>query len=181
MRLTLNVQLRALQQISTALILTCVAGSSFALVTDRDQPISLEADRATFNENTGVTQYSGNVRIEQGTMKLEADNIVAQLNAKRELQSVNATGKPAKFQQLISQQRGLARGEAQKISYNAETGILSLTGNAYLYQNGSSLRGNSLRYSMNKGDIEATGSAGNRVQFVIPPSSSRSFPGVRDK
>ncbi|HJE76267.1 MAG TPA: lipopolysaccharide transport periplasmic protein LptA, partial [Acinetobacter johnsonii] len=43
-----------------------------------------------------------------------------------------------------------------------------------------------LRYSMNKGDIEAigtpnnSGSSSGRVQIVIPPSSSQSFPGARD-
>ena len=77
--------------------------------------------------------------------------------------------------------KGLAKGQAQKIVYNAETGIITLSGNAYLQQDGASIRGNTLKYSMNKGDIEATGtpnktgSAAGRVQIVIPPSSSKSF------
>ncbi|MFI7902929.1 lipopolysaccharide transport periplasmic protein LptA, partial [Acinetobacter baumannii] len=37
-----------------------------------------------------------------------------------------------------------------------------------------------LKYSMNKGDVEAQGSSSNRVQIIIPPSSSKSFPGARD-
>lgn len=181
MRQNLNVQLRAALQLGTGLILTLITSSSFALPSDRNQPISLEADHATFNEKTGVTTYKGNVRISQGTMQLEADSIVAQLNSKRELQTVNATGNPAKFQQQISADHGIARGQAQKITYNADTGILTLSGNAYLIQDGSSLRGSTLRYSMNKGDIVAEGSKSGRVQIVIPPSSSQSFPGVRDK
>ncbi len=180
MRQNLNTYLQALQQLSTGLLLTLIASSSFALPSDRNQAVSLEADHATFNEKTGVTTYNGNVRITQGTMQLEADSIVAQLNANRELQIVNATGRPAKFQQQMSAERGTSRGEAQKIIYNADTGILTLSGNAYLYQDGSSLRGSSLRYSMNKGDIEVQGSKSSRVQIVIPPSSSRTFPGVRD-
>ncbi len=65
----------------TALGLTAVP--AFALPSDRQQSISLVADRATFNERTGVTTYSGNVIIEQGTMKLQAASIVANLNAKK--------------------------------------------------------------------------------------------------
>lgn len=161
-------------------VLGISCSSVFALPSDRNQPISLVADRATYNEKTGVTTYTGNVMIEQGTMKLHADSIVGQLNSQRQLQTVNATGRPAKFQQQISAQKGIARGEAQKIVYNAETGIITLTGNAYLNQDGASVRGNTLRYSMNKGDIEAQGSGSNRVQLVIPPSASKSFPGARD-
>ncbi len=53
----------------------------------------------------------------------------------------------------------------------------------FLEQDGASIRGNTLRYSMNKGDIEAigtpnnSGSSSGRVQIVIPPSSSTILPG----
>ncbi|WP_180033468.1 lipopolysaccharide transport periplasmic protein LptA [Acinetobacter sp. YH12233] len=172
-----------------AALLSLVAlgsATAFALQSDRNQPITLLADRATFNERTGVTTYSGNVIIEQGTMKLQANSIVANLNNKKQISLITATGSPAQFQQKVDPAKGLAKGQAQKIVYNAETGIITLSGNAYLQQDGASIRGNTLKYSMNKGDIEATGtpnktgSAAGRVQIVIPPSSSKSFPGARD-
>lgn len=182
MRQLLNTKFRPafLKQIVcvTALALTSV--TSFALPSDRNQQLSLVADRATYNDKTGITTYTGNVVIEQGTMKLQADSIVATLSAKKEIQTITAKGQLAKFQQQIDSNKGLARGEAQTIVYNAETGILTLTGKAYLYQDGSSIRGNSLKYSMNKGDVEAQGSSSNRVQIIIPPTSTKSFPGARD-
>ena len=55
-------------------VMALSSAASFALPTDRNQPITLTADRATFNEKTGVTTYTGNVVIEQGTMKLQAAN-----------------------------------------------------------------------------------------------------------
>ena len=67
-----------------------------------------------------------------------------------------------------------------------KTGIINLIGNAYLYQDGASIRSSSLKYSMNKGDIEASGSSNStgspkgRVQIIIPPNSTKSFPGARD-
>ena len=64
------------------LSLVALSATAFALPSDRNQPITLLADRATFNERTGVTTYSGNVIIEQGTMKLQANSIVANLNNK---------------------------------------------------------------------------------------------------
>lgn len=167
--------------------LTATASTlALALPSDRNQPISLVADRATFNERTGVTTYTGNVIIEQGTMKLQAASIVANLNAKKEISSISATGSPARFQQQIDAKKGLAKGQANKIIYNADSGIITLSGNAIFEQDGASIKGANLKYSMNKGDIEATGipnqtgSSAGRVQIVIPPSSSKSFPGARD-
>jgi len=175
-----------LKRMTLATVVGLGSIAAFALPSDRNQPITLLADRATYNEKTGITTYTGNVIIEQGTMKLQANSIVAQLNKSRQISTITATGKPAKFQQQLDTNKGLARGEAQKIVYNAETGIITLSGGAYLYQNGASIRGNTLRYSMNKGDIEAvgssnsTGSSTGRVQIIIPPSASKNFPGARD-
>lgn len=163
-----------------------LSATAFALPSDRNQPISLVADKATYSEATGVTTYTGNVIIEQGTMKLQASSIVAQLNKSKQISTITATGGPAKFQQQVDSAKGVARGEAQKIVYNAETGIINLIGNAYLYQDGASIRSSTLKYSMNKGDVEAsgssntTGSSKGRVQIIIPPNSTKSFPGARD-
>ncbi len=182
MRQLLNTKFRPafLKQVVCVTALALTSATSFALPSDRNQQLSLVADRATYNDKTGITTYTGNVVIEQGTMKLQADSIVATLSAKKEIQTITAKGQLAKFQQQIDSNKGLARGEAQTIVYNAETGILTLTGKAYLYQDGSSIRGNSLKYSMNKGDVEAQGSSSNRVQIIIPPTSTKSFPGARD-
>lgn len=161
-------------------LLLATTSTVFAIPSDRNQQITLSADRATYNDKTGVTTYSGNVVIQQGTLKVQADSIVANLNAKREISSITATGRPAKFQQQIHVEKGIAQGQAQKIVYNASTGILTLSGGAYLNQDGAIMRAETLRYSMNKGDVEATGSKSGRVQLIIPPSSQKSFPGVRD-
>ncbi|SDB88569.1 lipopolysaccharide transport periplasmic protein LptA [Acinetobacter boissieri] len=165
--------------------------TAFALPSDRSQPISLVADKATYNEKTGLTTYTGNVVIEQGTMKLQATAVTAQLNKARQISTVSATGSPARFQQQTDANK-TAKGQAQKIVYSADTGIITLTGNATVDQNGASIRGATLRYSMNRGDIEAVGdriggttatstSASQnqgRVQITIPANSSQVAPGA---
>ena len=176
----------ARKSVLVASLAVVFSSAVYALPSDRQKPLSLLADRATFNEKTGVTTYSGNVIIEQGTMKLQASSIVANLDANKQISVITANGGPAKFQQQLDAAKGLAKGQAQKIVYNAQTGIITLTGNALLEQDGSSIRGATLRYSMNKGDIEAigtpnsSGSSNGRVQIVIPPTSSKTFPGARD-
>lgn len=174
--------LKSVKFVMTVLLssLALFSQASFALPSDRQQPISLEADRATFNEKTGVTTYTGNVIIQQGTFRLTANAITANLNNQRKIQSISAQGSPARFQQQLDAKNGMARGEGQRIQYNAETGIVTLSGKAFLEQNGATFRGETLTYSMNKGDIEATGGQKGRIKIVIPPSSQQSFKGVRD-
>lgn len=169
------------------ILLAAVAGglmlnssAVFALASDRNQPITLEAQNATFNDRTGITTYTGNVVIQQGTLKLQANSLVAQLSDDKKIQSVTAQGTPAKFQQQMDGNRGLARGQARKIVYNAETGIITLSGGAFLTQAGATFSGETVRYSMNKRDIQASGGNKGRIKIVIPPSAKQSFNGVRD-
>lgn len=156
-----------------------MALSAHALPSDASQPIRLLADKATYSERTGVTSYSGNVIIEQGTLKITADNITLNLDDKRSIKTALAAGRPATMQQVVTQEKGLAKGQANKIDYNAVTGIITLTGNAKLTQAGASFSGNTIRYSLKLGDVEANAGGGRRVELVFPPSESNSQTGVR--
>lgn len=151
---------------------------AYALPSDASQPIRLSADKATYSERLGVTTYSGNVIISQGTLKITASNITVNLNTDKSIGSAVATGSPATFEQVVSEQKGLAKGVAKKIDYNAKTGIVTLSGNAKLTQNGASFAGNTIRYSLKMGDVEATAGGGQRVELVFPPSES-SGQGIR--
>lgn len=159
--------------------LMSVALTAHALPSDSSQPIRLVADKATYSERTGVTSYSGNVVIEQGTLRITADNITLNLDNNRTIRTALATGRPATMQQVVTQEKGLAKGQANKIDYNAETGIITLTGNAKLTQAGASFSGNTIRYSLTLGDVEATAGGGKRVELVFPPNGSNSQIGVR--
>nr|WP_296239236.1 lipopolysaccharide transport periplasmic protein LptA [Psychrobacter sp. UBA5136] len=152
---------------------------SHALPSDANQPIKLLADKATYSERTGVTSYSGTVVITQGTFKMTADNITVNLSQGRSINSAVATGRPATMQQVVTQEKGLAKGQANKIDYNAVTGIVTLTGNAKLVQNGASFAGNVIRYSLKAGDVEATAGGNQRVELVFPPNNSTNRSSLR--
>ena len=172
-----RLQTQAVLLISTL----CTALGVMALPSDQRQPVTLEADRANYNERTGLTSYSGNVIITQGTIRISADNLVVNLDANRSIKDATADGRPARFQQQLSAEKGLAKGEGQRVFYDAQTGIVTLLGNAQLTQDGASFKGDSLRYSMNQGDIEALGSSKRRVQLVIPPNSNLTSKSAKSK
>ena len=171
-------RLRQLHVLPTVMLLALPL-YSHALPSDANQEIKLLADKATYSERTGVTSYSGSVIITQGTFKMTADNITVNLSQGRSINSAVATGRPATMQQVVTQEKGLAKGQANKIDYNAVTGIVTLTGNAKLVQNGASFAGNVIRYSLKAGDVEATAGGNQRVELVFPPNNSTSQSGIR--
>jgi lipopolysaccharide export system protein LptA len=157
------------------LALSCgmLATSVYALDSDREQPVHLEADHATYNQQSGVTVYTGNVILTQGTIRVEADTVTANLDDARSIKDVTALGKPAKFQQKVSPDKGIVYGEGSKVFYEAGTAKITLTGKAKITQDSSSFNGNTLTYTMKQGNIEAAGGPQQRVQMVIPPSATK--------
>ncbi|MBU5615561.1 lipopolysaccharide transport periplasmic protein LptA [Psychrobacter sp. TAE2020] len=173
-----STMLSATRPLSIVMLLTLPL-YSHALPSDANQPIKLLADKATYSERTGITSYSGTVVITQGTFKMTADNITVNLSQGRSINSAVATGRPATMQQVVTQEKGLAKGQANNIDYNAVNGIVTLTGNAKLVQNGASFAGNVIRYSLKAGDVEATAGGNQRVELVFPPNANTSQSSLR--
>lgn len=102
-------------QVAVLLSLLTGAMHSQALPSDANQPIRLLADRATYKESTGTMTYQGNVTITQGTLKLTASDITVKLSDNRSIDSAVATGSPATMQQVVTQEKGLAKGPVKLI------------------------------------------------------------------
>ncbi len=173
-----SIRLSALSALPIVMLLSLPI-YSHALPSDANQPIKLLADKATYSERTGITSYTGTVVITQGTFKMTADDITVNLSQGRSINSAIATGRPATMQQVVTQEKGLAKGQANKIDYNAVNGIITLTGNAKLVQNGASFAGNVIRYSLKAGDVEATAGGNQRVELVFPPNNNTSQSSLR--
>ena len=165
--------------LSSMAVLSRISISAMALPSDANQPIRLLADKATYKQSTGVTSYSGNDIITQVTFKMTADNITVHLSQNRSIDSAVATGRPATMEQVVTKDKGLAKGQAHKIDYNTVTGIVTLTGDAKLNQNGASFSGNQIRYSLKAGDVEATAGGGHRVELVFPPNEATNRQSIR--
>lgn len=155
--------------VSTLLLGLLLSATARALPEDRDQPVNVSADQARFNEKTGLAHYSGNVLIQQGSLKIQADELVITTDAKGTVTTAVARGKPASFEQRPRADHGPAIAEATEITYQAVDGIVVFNGGAKLRQEGASFAGARISYSLERGEIEAKGDKQNRVQLVFPP------------
>lgn len=152
---------------------------TYALPSDTKQPVKLTADKATFNEKTGVTEYTGRVTISQGSLNISANRLTIYINDDGSIKSAQATGSPATMQQQLSKGKGLSKGSAGSIAYDAKTGIILLKGSAKLSQDGASISGEHIRYSLSAGDFEAKRGSTKQVELIIPPNPNLSPQSVR--
>jgi len=150
-------------------LLLLLPGQSWAMDSDRNQPIEVEADRMELRENENISIYEGNVKLVQGSLRINSDRMVIYFNDANELTLMEMTGKPAKFQQLDNQRQQL-KGEAEQIDYSDRESLLILRKSAYLNQEGDIIRGELIRMDTETNNIEAgTTESDARVKMVIKP------------
>ena len=165
-------RLRLERLLPSVLIILAVAtpGIANALPEDRDQPIRIEADEALRDEKQGFTRYQGHVRMDQGSLHIEADEITVYHDDK-EADRILATGKPARLQQQPELEKGPIKASADTIEYFKQEDRIQLRQNANIEQDGSIVTGDSIDYLMNEQLVKAgsdKSSGSSRVKVVIP-------------
>ncbi|PKG79804.1 lipopolysaccharide transport periplasmic protein LptA [Shewanella sp. Actino-trap-3] len=116
--------------------------------------------------------FNGPVKIVQGSININADELRAFTPENSTSKKLIATGKPATFsQELDDGQIGTA--SADEISYDLATTTLTLTGNAKLNQSGSQVTGNRIKYNINAQELiaESSGTGQDRVITIIQPEN----------
>lgn len=142
---------------------------SSAMDSDRDQPIEVEADRLEVREQENISIYEGNVKLVQGSLRINSDRLVIHFNDANELTLMEMTGKPAKLQQLDNQQRPIM-GEAEEIDYDDQKSLLIMRRSAYLDHPDNTINSELIRLNTSTNAIEAGGTQSDeRVKMVIKP------------
>lgn len=155
------------------LTLLSLSTQSFALPTDRDQPIYVAADRASIDDNTGITVYSGKVEISQGSLILKGDRIELYRDSEGVVDRIRSIGRPAYFEQQPEVDEAITYAEGAEIDYKVEAQLMVITDNAKIKQAGDEFTGAKIQYDMDKAQVEAYSDSdkNQRVRMVIQPGS----------
>lgn len=121
--------------------------------------------------------YQGNVVIQQGSLKVSADELEIDASKGEGNEIFIATGKPAKYSQQ-QEDGSIVTAHADKIEYHRQTRSLTLEGNAEIKQNSSSVKGKSITFNMELEQIIAQGSDqdNGRVITTFQPVSKSKAP-----
>ncbi|AFJ45505.1 lipopolysaccharide ABC transporter substrate-binding protein LptA [Shimwellia blattae] len=143
---------------------------ALAVTGDTDQPIHIESDQQSLDMQGNVVTFTGNVVVTQGTIKINADKVVV---TRPEGQSgkevIDGYGNPATFYQMQDNGKPV-KGHAAKMHYELASDFVVLTGNAYLEQLDSNIKGDKITYLVKQQKMQAFSSKGKRVTTVLVPN-----------
>lgn len=167
--------------INACLLLTglIIHNHSVALTTDQDQPIEIEADTAELDDQKGVTTYTGNVIVTQGSIRMTGDKMTVYYTKDNDLDTVIMEGRPATYRQLPDKSEDYDEAEALRMEYYGLKNLIVLINNAVVKQKDVRFSGSRIEYDTEHSQIRARGQAesgaekssgsGGRVKITIKP------------
>jgi len=152
------------------LTLGALPPAALAKTTDRNAPMDVEADRtdATISDS-GDAILTGNVKITQGTLDVQADRAVIH-RAGGDISEVTLTGNPATLKQVNDNGEAM-NARAAQIVYTLSSDLVVLTGSVVVEQPRGTLRGETIKYDLKTGHLDGGGD-GKRVQMRIMPKTT---------
>jgi lipopolysaccharide export system protein LptA len=144
--------------------------SAPALDADREQPITIEADQASLNDKTGFSVYTGNVKLQQGTLIFTGNRMTVQLTDKK-LDTIILTGTPATYVQRPEGKPHDQHAEAGVIEYYAIDERVVLLDKARIWETGDEeFRSERIVFNLKSDTVDAGGGGDSgRVHITIQP------------
>lgn len=143
---------------------------ALALTGDTDQPIHIESDQQSLDMQGNIVTFTGNVIMTQGSIKINADKVVVtRPGGEKGKEVIDGFGNPATFYQMQDNGKPV-KGRAAKMHYELQNDFVVLTGNAYLEQVDSNIKGDKITYLVKEQKMQAFSEKGKRVTTVLVPS-----------
>ncbi|MGE0858113.1 MAG: lipopolysaccharide transport periplasmic protein LptA [Gammaproteobacteria bacterium] len=164
-----------------ALLCLLLAGPAYALSTDTQQPVQIEADFAELDDEEHTTVYIGNVIVDQGSIHMTGDRLRVNFTENKELKDAYLEGRPATFKQTPDNDDDV-HGQALQIEYHAQQSLLKLIEKARVTQGERLFEGHRINYDTKRSLITARSARADkadkdsrskadsgRVRIIIPP------------
>ncbi|WP_166360780.1 lipopolysaccharide transport periplasmic protein LptA [Pseudomonas akapageensis] len=150
--------------------------SAWALPTDRDQPIRVQADDAQLDDKQGIATYKGDVIITQGSMMIKGSTVTITRAPGGDIDVVTSVGNLAYFEQQQSAEKPeKMQGYGKQIQYQAQKDLVILTDQAKVINGGNTTEGEKIVYNT-KTQVASAGKGGSgistprpRIDMVIQP------------
>ena len=165
------------------------AGPVLAERADRDKPVHLEADRATVENATRTSVFTGNVVLTQGTLIIRADKMVVKEDSSG-FRHATAFGNPVSFRQKRDGRDEYIEGWSERMEYDGKADKVQLFKKARLKRGPDEVEGDYISYDAVSeffqvtGNNEKTGTQVNpagRVRVVIQPKNKQENPATESQ
>ena len=145
------------------LVVQCAA----ALDSDQKQPLYIEADAAELDDKQSFSLYIGNVEVEQGSMRIFADEVLVHHRPNRQPQKIIAVGNPVRYRQALDDDPDEVNGHARRMEYEADRDEITLIDEAELTQGEDRFASDRIVYNRITERVTAGTSAQGRERVKI--------------
>jgi lipopolysaccharide transport protein LptA len=127
-----------------------------------------ETDKLDFANGTWT--FSGNVEVEFDTASLYCDEAEIRFTG-HQLTQAELTGTPASFKQVVAETGEINEGEAGRMLYKLDNGILELRNNARFSDGANEIKGDQITYDVIGRNLSADSGASGPVTILIEAPS----------
>jgi lipopolysaccharide export system protein LptA len=169
--------MKQINKYGCALLLGLCSMTAFALETDKDQPINIDSNTATYDDATSTSIYTGNVISIQGSLRVESDKLVVYFKD-GDAEKLVFTGKRAKFRQTPKAGDDDITGEALTGEYYPKKNLLVLIDEATVWQGNGTYSSKLIEYDSRSSVVKAgeTASDSKRVHVTLQPKDKEKKP-----
>ena len=133
-----------------------------AIKADPTLPVEVTADNLDVNQENGSAEFTGNVVVGQGEMKLSATRVLVIYDQQASgIQRLEATGDVI----LVS---GPDAAEADRADYTIDSGVIVMSGNVLLTQGHNALTSDKMTVHLTSGTAQMVG----RVKTILNPDGN---------
>ncbi|CAE6896845.1 MULTISPECIES: lipopolysaccharide transport periplasmic protein LptA [Pseudomonas] len=154
------------------------SAAAWALPSDRDQPIRIQADTAELDDKQGVAVYRGDVIITQGTLKITGDTVTITQTASGDIDVFTSVGNLAYYEQKPDVDKDIVKAYGKTIQYFASNERIVLIDQAKVIQEGNTFEGEKIVYDTRRQIVNAGRATGSnvstprpRIDMVIQPKN----------
>ncbi|VXD03036.1 Lipopolysaccharide export system protein LptA [Pseudomonas sp. 8Z] len=144
------------------------SAAAWALPSDRDQPIRIQADTAELDDKQGVAVYRGDVVITQGTLKITGDTVTITQTASGDVDVFTSVGNLAYYEQKPAVDKEIVKAYGKTIQYFASNERIVLIDQAKVIQEGNTFEGEKIVYDTRRQIVNAGRATGNNVSMPRP-------------
>ena len=156
-----------------SLFFVFISLNSWALPDDSEQEIHIASDSASLDKIKGEIIYSGNVKMKQGSLNIEAQKVIL-IRTANGLEKIIAEGNPARYEQMLNKNEGKTLAYGETIIYNTKIEQLTLLVNAGLEKQGNVFSGEKIVYLIKEQRVKAESTEPQeRIRMVIQPKKDK--------
>lgn len=142
-----------------------------ALDSDKNAPVTINADTTSIDFRTGQRVLTGNVEITQGTLNIRANKVVL-IYKGDDIDTATAHGKPVKFKQMPEGQTVMVHGEGKTLKLKQAKNLITLTENAKITQGSNTITGRVIYYNTQTSKMTVKGQSSAKQKTSAKKTTS---------